>query len=213
MTGNPAATFSPSKSTKWRAVEPVPALTLSAEGRLLIVGTLDVALGWASRLQAQREVTVLALDADAAEVAELEADNEGIVLLAGSAPSLTGHLGAFELQWQDGAQRLQGQFDVVLDLSADALLKRVELPPGYAAPGRDPLDQALAVIDLLAFDGEYEKPRYVSYNERLCAHGRSQKAGCNACVESCASEAIISVGEKISLDPYLCQGCATCTSG
>ncbi len=194
------------------AVEPVPALTLSAEGRLLIVGTLDVALGWASRLQAQREVTVLALDADAAEVAELAAENEGMVLLAGSAPSLTGHLGAFELQWQAGAQRLQGQFDVVLDLSADALLKRVELPPGYAAPGRDPLDQALAVIDLLAFDGEYEKPRYVSYNERLCAHGRSQKAGCNACVESCASEAIISVGEKISLDPYLCQGCATCTT-
>lgn len=194
------------------AVEPVPALTLSAEGRLLIVGTLDVALGWASRLQAQREVTVLALDADAAEVAELAAENEGMVLLAGSAPSLAGHLGAFELQWQDGAQRLQGQFDVVLDLSADALLKRVELPPGYAAPGRDPLDQALAVIDLLAFDGEYEKPRYVSYNERLCAHGRSQKAGCNACVESCASEAIISVGEKISLDPYLCQGCATCTT-
>ncbi len=192
------------------AVEPVPALTLSTEGRLLIVGELAVALGWATRLSAQRDVTVLAVDAPADAMAAVDADD--VLVVAGSAPSLSGHLGAFELQWQSGGRRLQGQFDVVLDLGSAALLKRVELPPGYAAPGRDPLDQALAVIDLLAFDGEYEKPRYVTYNERLCAHSRSQKTGCNACVESCASEAIVSAGEKIAVDPYICQGCATCTT-
>lgn len=193
------------------AVEPVPALSLRADGRLVIVGELSAALGWASRLTAQRKVTVLAVDADAALLATVDPE-AGVVVVAGMSPSLSGHLGAFELQWQEGGRRLQGQFDCVLDLGREPLLRRVELPPGYLAPGRDPLDQALAVIDLLAFDGEYDKPRYVSYNERLCAHDRAQKAGCSACITHCASEAIISTGEKIAVDPYLCQGCATCTT-
>lgn len=192
------------------ALEPVPAVSMQADGRLVIIGEAEVALGWAERLAGQREVTVLALGELPAAVDLPEATN--FALEAGSKAKLSGHLGAFVLNWQALEGIKQGTFDVVLDLSPQALLNRVELPEGYAAPGRDPLDQALAVIDLLGFDGEFEKPRYVAVNERLCAHSRSQKAGCSNCIEVCATEAIIAVGDTIKLDPYLCQGCGTCTT-
>jgi ferredoxin len=192
------------------APEPVPAVSMNAAGRLLIVGEAEVALGWAERLAGQREVTVLAPGATPVTVDLPEEAN--FVFERGSDLRLAGHLGAFVASWQAGNEARQASFDVVLDLSPQALLNRVELPPGYVAPGRDPLDQALAVIDLLAFDGEFEKPRYVAVNERLCAHSRSQKAGCSNCIEVCASEAIVSAGDKIALDPYLCQGCGTCTT-
>lgn len=178
-----------------------------AAGRLVIIGEAGVALGWAERLAGQREVTVLAID-------ELPAPDEAAAFIAERATGITlsGHLGAFLLDWQSAAGNRQASFDVVLDLSPQPLLRRVELPEGYLAPGRDPLDQALAIIDLLAFSGEFEKPRYVAVNERLCAHSRSKKAGCSNCIEVCATEAISSAGDSIKLDPYLCQGCGTCTT-
>jgi ferredoxin len=192
------------------APEPVPAVGMNAGGRLLIVGDVGVAAGWAERLSGQRDVTVLAL-ADSAIAVHVPDDADFSVEI-GNQPRLSGHLGDFVVQWQGAGGERRATFDVVLDLAPEALIQRVELPPGYAAPGRDPLDQALAVIDLLAFDGEFEKPRYVAVSDRLCAHGRSQKVGCSNCIEVCATEAIVSAGDKISLDPYLCQGCGTCTT-
>lgn len=190
--------------------EPVPAVSMNASGRLLIIGEADVAIGWAERLAGQREVTVLALGSAASTV---NPENDGnFAIFPAHDVSLKGHLGAFEACWQVAGALQQASFDVVLDLSPSPLLNRVELPNGYLAAGRDPLDQALAIIDLLAFDGEFEKPRYVTLNERVCAHSRAQKAGCNNCIESCATEAITGFGESVRLDPYLCQGCGTCTT-
>ncbi len=192
------------------APEQVPAVSMNADGRLLIVGDADVALGWAERLAGQRQVSVLALGEANATVAP---ENDAIFKIEPAADvELSGHLGAFLASWQSAGASKNASFDVVLDLSPTPLLKRVELPPGYAAPGRDPLDQALAVIDLLAFDGEFEKPRYVAVNERICAHSRSQKSGCSNCLDVCATDAIVSAGDTIRLDPYLCQGCGTCTT-
>lgn len=190
--------------------EPVPAVSMNAEGRLAIIGEADVALGWAERLAGQRDVTVLALG-ESATPADFAEDPTFTLEIAANL-QLSGHLGAFDLRWQAAGVAKRASFDVVLDLSPQALLNRVELPPGYVAPGRDPLDQALAVIDLLAFDGEFEKPRYVAVNERLCAHSRAQKSGCSNCLAVCATEAIVSAGDTIKLDPYLCQGCGTCTT-
>lgn len=193
--------------SKLPAPEPVPAVSMVAGERLLIIGDAEVAVGWAERLAGQREVIVLAREA----FFELP-DDAGFTLLTGCEPVLSGHLGAFEANWLQEGEKRQVVGDVVLDLSVEPLLKRVELPPGYVAPGRDPLDQALAVIDLLGFDGEFEKPRYVALNTRVCAHGRSQKAGCSNCVDVCATAAIAPAGDVIRLDPYLCQGCGTCTT-
>lgn len=187
--------------------EPVAAVEMAVGTRLAIIGPLAAALGWAERLAGQREVTVFALD----EAGEIPVDAAFAVIFTGPL-QLGGHLGAFTLRWQGAAGEQTATADSVLDLSPQALFKRVELPPGYAAPGRDPLDQALAIIDLLAYAGDYEKPRYAALNERLCAHGRAQQAGCRNCLEVCASEAITTHGNSVALDPYLCQGCGSCTT-
>lgn len=189
------------------APDPVPAVSMVAENRLLIIGPAEVAMGWGERLAGQRTVTVLASDG----ITDLP-DDAAFALENACTPTLSGHLGAFEARWESGREVRTSVGDVVLDLSPEPLLNRVELPQGYAAPGRDPLDQALAVIDLLGFAGEFEKPRYVAFNERICAHGRSQKSGCSNCVEVCATTAIVGAGDTIRLDPYLCQGCGTCTT-
>jgi ferredoxin len=110
------------------------------------------------------------------------------------------------------AQARNDRFDLVLDLSSAPLLNRVELPEGYLAPGRDPLDQALAVQDLLALTGEFDKPQYVAFREKLCAHSRAKKSGCSNCIDVCATQAIVSNGNTIKVDPYLCQGCGTCAT-
>ncbi|MDD2873396.1 MAG: 4Fe-4S binding protein [Azoarcus sp.] len=121
-----------------------------------------------------------------------------------------GEIGAIDFS-RKGVARSE-QFDLVLDLQAEPLLKRVELPDGYAAPGRDPFDQALAVQALGEFIGEFEKPRYVAFESGLCAHSRSRKSGCNNCIEVCSTEAIRSNGDVIAVDPYLCKGCGTCST-
>ena len=121
-----------------------------------------------------------------------------------------GEIGAIDFARADTARR--ERFDLVLDLSAEPLLRRVELPDGYAAPGRDPFEQALAVQALGEFVGEFEKPRYVGFEAGLCAHSRAKKTGCANCVEACATEAIRSNGDVIAVDPYLCKGCGTCST-
>ena len=121
-----------------------------------------------------------------------------------------GEIGAIDFARADTARR--ERFDLVLDLSAEPLLRRVELPDGYAAPGRDPFEQALAVQALGEFVGEFEKPRYVAFEAALCAHSRAKKTGCSNCIESCSTAAIRSNGDVIAVDPYLCKGCGTCST-
>ena len=121
-----------------------------------------------------------------------------------------GTVGAIDFARSDTTR--ESRFDLVLDLCAAPLIRRIEPPQGYAAPGRDPLEQALAAQALAELVGEFEKPRYVALDARLCAHGRSRKRGCSNCLEACAAEAISSAGDTVRVDPYLCQGCGSCST-
>jgi ferredoxin len=103
-------------------------------------------------------------------------------------------------------------FDLVLDLSREPLLRLPQLPQGYAAPGADPLEQALAAQALTALVGEFEKPRYFSYEPRLCAHSRSGRKGCDLCLEVCSSGAIAADGDKVKVEPHTCAGCGGCAT-
>jgi ferredoxin len=107
--------------------------------------------------------------------------------------------------------RKQG-FDLVLDLSAEPVLKVPRKPQGYLAPGRDPLDQALAAAELAKLVGEFEKPKFFRYDARICAHSRSSKTGCTACIDTCSTQAIAADGDKVRVEPHLCLGCGGCAT-
>jgi len=108
------------------------------------------------------------------------------------------------------------EFDLILDLRADPKMLMSQTPQGYFAPGADPLDQALVVNQLLEMVGEFEKPKYFAYNEKICAHGRNGKVGCSACIDVCSTGAIASIFKNgqgsVEVNPNLCMGCGACAS-
>jgi ferredoxin len=104
------------------------------------------------------------------------------------------------------------KFDLVLDLSREALIRTHQLPQGYFAPGADPVEQALAAREISALVGEFEKPRFFEYREKICAHSRSAKAGCNQCIDVCSSGAIRADGDHVKVEPHLCAGCGGCAT-
>ncbi|MFN7086137.1 MAG: 4Fe-4S binding protein [Burkholderiales bacterium] len=112
-------------------------------------------------------------------------------------------------------ERTRGdRFDLVLDLSAEPLIRLHEPPQGYFAPGRDPLEQALAAARLVQLVGEFEKPKFFVYKEKICAHSRSEIIGCSRCLEVCSTRAITSDIEqnRVVIEPHLCMGCGGCAS-
>jgi ferredoxin len=121
-----------------------------------------------------------------------------------------GDIGAIDFSRADTARK--EAFDLVLDLSREPLLKVHELPQGYFAPGDDPLEQALAAQKLAGLVGEFEKPRFFQYREKICAHSRSGKQGCNACIDVCSTGAIRPDGDHVKVEPHLCAGCGGCAT-
>jgi ferredoxin len=104
------------------------------------------------------------------------------------------------------------RFDLVLDLSRQALIRVPDLPQGYAAPGADVLAQALAAQKLTGLVGEFSKPRFTQYRERICAHGRSGKTGCTQCLDVCSAGAISADGDHVKVESHLCAGCGGCAT-
>jgi ferredoxin len=104
------------------------------------------------------------------------------------------------------------KFDLILDLSAEPLLRQPDLPQGYLAPGKDPLEQALAAASLAELVGEFEKPRFFQYREKICAHARSGITGCTKCLDVCSTGAISPDGDHIKVEPHLCAGCGGCST-
>jgi ferredoxin len=121
-----------------------------------------------------------------------------------------GDIGAID--FERAARARSEHFDLVLDLGAVPAIKLAQPPQGYFAPGRDPLDQALAAAQLAQMVGEFEKPKYFSYNAKICAHSRSAKAGCSNCIDTCSTGAISADGDHIKVEAQLCMGCGGCAT-
>ncbi|WPC65887.1 4Fe-4S binding protein [Rhodoferax ferrireducens] len=181
-------------------------------------------------------VLVLGDDASVGEVAEIVARNHRTVVFAPGiearafashvttvgrkVTAVQGHLGAFQAQVRSasgvsdiGAASPNPNrfFDMVLDLCRRPLWTSELAPLGYFAPGEGAKEQAAAFEAMLALVGKFTKPRYLSYQTDLCAHGVSGFQGCTRCLDVCSAQAIASAGNTVRIDPYLCQGCATCT--
>jgi ferredoxin len=121
-----------------------------------------------------------------------------------------GAIGAIDFARSDRTR--SENFDLVLDLSAEPLIRAQDLPQGYLAPGADPMKQAIAAAKLAQLVGEFEKPRFFQYREKICAHGRSGQQGCSRCLEVCSTGAIRADGDHVKVEPHLCAGCGGCST-
>ena len=245
--------------------EPVPTVTYKSEGRLLILGPIDVAERAAALLADAMQVTIWAQGAGQAGGAQ----ERRYPVMAGRLQSLSGWLGAFDVRWDAsnpidldlctrcnacvaacpeqaigldyqidlsrctshrdcvkacdavGAinfmrepQTQSARFDVVLDLrgaNASPTFTSHALPQGYFRWDGQDLKTLLQLREMV---GEFEKPRFFAYKQKLCAHSRNEQVGCNACVDICSAEAISSdkSRQQIKVNPNLCVGCGACTT-
>jgi ferredoxin len=121
-----------------------------------------------------------------------------------------GPVNAIDFARRDTVRR--GNFDLVFDLSDHPLITLHQPPQGYFAPGADPVKQAEQAMQLTALVGQFSKPKFFHYKDKLCAHGRNRKTGCNACIDVCSTGAISHDGDHVKVNPNLCAGCGACAT-
>jgi ferredoxin len=118
-----------------------------------------------------------------------------------------GAIGAINFQRETAEET--AEFDLVLDLREQSAFNRHALPQGYFR-GATPAN----LLRLRELVGEFEKPKFFDYKQKLCAHSRNEQVGCNACVDICSAEAVSSdkSRQQIKVNPNLCVGCGACTT-
>ena len=108
-------------------------------------------------------------------------------------------------------ESLSEKFDLVLDLRATPAFTQHALPQGYFRwDGQD----SRTLLQLRSLVGEFEKPKFFNYKQKLCAHSRNNTVGCSACIDVCSASAIRSEKsrQQIVVNPNLCVGCGACTT-
>ena len=115
------------------------------------------------------------------------------------------------IQFGREERTLSESFDLVLDLGVQPLVTLHAPPQGYFRwDGHSP-DTLLKLREMV---GEFEKPKFFTYKQSLCAHSRNTQVGCNACIDICSAQAVSSdkARQKITVNPNLCVGCGACTT-
>jgi ferredoxin len=205
---------------------PIPLVTLESDGVALIYGRDEVAIEVGQRLAEHLDVTVLLTK----PVDVVPCRSNEFPVLKGSVRNARGYLGQFELMIDDyaspapssrnrlifGAPRngAVSTCDIVLDLSGgQPLFPAHELRHGYLRA--DPRDRAAVekiIADASHLVGTFDKPRFIAFDEALCAHSRSGIIGCTRCLDLCPTGAITPNGNAVAIDPNVCAGCGSCAA-
>jgi ferredoxin len=216
------------------AAEPmpeVPLIELRSAGVVLVYGCDEHAIEAGTMLEEYLDVTVL-IAPPRAGLTQRRNDYPQLnfPVALGVIRSAKGHLGAFEMTVDDfalpepasgdtlsfGPSRdgAKSKCDIILDLSGKvSLFSAGDLRDGYLRA--DPGDQAGvlgAVLKARDLIGTFDKPRYVTFTEQLCAHSRSKKSGCTRCLDLCPAGAIAPAGDHVAIDPNICAGCGQCAA-
>ena len=214
-TGDDAARTRALAEARTAAIAPTGLVSYVSSGRLALIGSVAEALPVAGRLGGGLDAVIVAPPGGG------PADRGAARVIHAAVTAVEGHLGAFTLHAEgDGAPMvvapspLTGDkpFDIVIDLRPEPALVHEILPPGYFAPRGDEAALAEAIEQAADLVGEFEKPRYFDYDPDICAHGASGIRGCTRCLDACPTGAIRSIGERVEVDPYLCQGAGVCAS-
>ena len=192
-----------------------------SQGRVLVAGP-DAAVREAAARLAQAPVTVSLLITDGTVTENgTSPDIAETRVIRAPLAAVRGYLGAFQVDVQaQGEARplapsiLTGNqpYDMVLDLGASPALTAQVPPPGYFAPCGDDARLEAALAEIPGLVGEFEKPRYFSYDTNICAHGARGQQGCTRCLDACPTDAIVSIGERVEVNPHLCQGGGVCAT-
>jgi ferredoxin len=205
---------------------PLSMVTLESSGVALIYGRDELAIEAAQRLADRLDITVLLTKPG--DVTPRRTNE--FPVLKGTIRNARGHLGQFELAIDDYAlpspsSRAKLVFgpsrngatstcDLILDLSGgNPLFPADELRPGYLRA--DPRDKAAverAIADAGGLVGTFDKPRFIHFEESLCAHSRSSITGCTRCLDLCPTGAITPNGNSVAIDANVCAGCGSCAS-
>jgi ferredoxin len=207
-------------------VPPVPYVQLESSGVVLICGRDEIAVEAGNLLKDHLDVTVLI----APPAAITPGGMTDFPVARGKVRNARGHLGAFEVTVDDFAQAMpslggaltfgpsrdntRSSCDIILDLTGGtALFPAADLRHGYlrADPG-NPAAMLRAVSSARDLTGSFEKPRYIAYNDTLCAHSRSGIVGCTRCLDLCPTSAIAPAGDRVDIDAHICAGCGQCAA-
>jgi ferredoxin len=197
------------------APEPVPSVSYRSRGNVLVIAGRDAQRAHAAAEALVSRVHVTLLDAQARPAPA------SVTAWSGRIEDAEGFLGDFDvsiaqLSTAPGAtpasKPTAAKFDLVLDLGEAPIFSMRQPPQGYfrPSPGEASMDDLLD--EIVGAVGEFEKPRFFTYRENLCAHSRSQVVGCEACIEICSTAAISPDGDHVKVDPHLCMGCGACAT-
>lgn len=201
-------------------------VSFESEGIALIYGRDQRAIDVAERLKERLDITVILQPGSDVVPPRMPA----YPVRQGRVTSVKGHLGAFEIgidafagprpssrarlafvAAQDGAV---SQADILIDLSGGTpLVAAFDLREGYLRA--DPANAAeverlvARAADLV---GTFDKPRYITFREDLCAHAHSRITGCTRCLDLCPAGAIVPAGSHVAIDPHICAGCGQCAA-
>jgi ferredoxin len=203
-----------------------PFVALNSEGVTLLYGADERVLEAAQLLKDHLDITVLIKPG--VEVAPPRVTEFPVV--RGTIRTAQGTLGAFELtvdafstphpssrdKLTFGPPRngAVSRCDVLIDLTGGApLFPAFDLRDGYlrADPG-DPASVLRTVLKARELTGTFDKPRYITFTEDLCAHSRSKIVGCRRCLDLCPTGAIAPNGDHVAIDPLICAGCGQCAA-
>ena len=202
-----------------------PVKEIVSEGVCLILGKDEAALDIALKLSDELAVTIL-----------FEEELEDIIprseynICKGVLKKVSGYLGNYSITVNDYTElnpygrgtstfgphkkEVTSKCDIIVDLrGANSLFPNEKKKDGYLR--KDPNDKVgLERIfqEAISFKGEFEKPVYIDFDETKCAHSRASRKGCSRCLDLCPANAITSIGDYVSVDPYICAGCGNCSS-